>query len=83
MDVFAILDNVKQYAGEKFKIGFVGNGEAFLDWPLLKSYINYIEDYPNISAYTITNGTIRLSDDDIKFLEEHNVKVGFSIDGYK
>ena len=27
MDVFEILDNVKRYAGKKFKIGFVGNGE--------------------------------------------------------
>ena len=32
MNVFAILDNVKEYATQKFKIGFVGNGEGFLDW---------------------------------------------------
>ena len=83
MDVFEILDNVKRYAGEKFKIGFVGNGECFLDWPLLKSYITYIEDHPNISAYTITNGTIRLADEDWIFLEEHKINVGFSVDGYK
>ncbi len=83
MDVFEILDNVKRYAGEEFKIGFVGNGECFLDWPLLKSYIEYIEDCPNISAYTITNGTVRLLNDDWRFLEDHKVNVGFSIDGYK
>ncbi len=83
MDVFEILDNVKRYARKRFKIGFVGNGESFLEWPMLKSYIKYIEDYPNISAYTITNGTIRLSDDDWYFLEEHSINVGFSIDGYK
>lgn len=83
MNVFQILDNVKHYAGEEFKIGFVGNGECFLDWPQLKSYIVYIEDYPNINAYTITNGTIRLSDDDWRFLDKHNINVGFSIDGYK
>ena len=83
MDVFEILDNVKRYAQKKFKIGFVGNGECFLDWPLLKSYIAYIEDSPYISAYTITNGTVRLSDDDWRFLEEHKINVGFSIDGYK
>ncbi len=83
MDVFEILDHVKRYAGEKFKIGFVGNGECFLDWPLLKSYITCIEDYPNISAYTITNGTIRLADEDWIFLEEHKINVGFSVDGYK
>ena len=84
MDVFEILDNVMSYAaGQKFKIGFVGNGECFLDWPLLKSYIAYIEDHPNISAYTITNGTIRLPDDDYRFLERHHINVGFSIDGYR
>ena len=84
MDVFEILDNVISYAaGQKFKIGFVGNGECFLDWPLLKSYIAYIEDHPNISAYTITNGTIQLPDDDYRFLERHHINVGFSIDGYR
>ena len=83
MDVFAILDNVKRYAIGPFKIGFVGNGECFLDFPKLKSYIAYIEDYKNINAYTITNGTVSLLDEDWKFLEEHSVNVGFSIDGYK
>ena len=34
MDVFEILDNVKKYAKGPFKIGFVGNGECFLDWDL-------------------------------------------------
>ena len=83
MDVFEILDNVKAYATGKFKIGFVGNGEPFLDWPMLKSYFQYIEDNPLISAYTITNGTVRLSDEDICFLEDHQINVGFSIDGYR
>ena len=83
MDVFEILDNVKKYAKNSFKIGFVGNGECFLDWPKLKSYITYIEDCPNFAAYTITNGTVALSDEDWQFLDNHNVNVGFSIDGYK
>lgn len=83
MDVFEILDNVKAYARSKFKIGFVGNGEAFLDWPLLKSYIQYIEDTPFISAYTITNGTVILPGEEILFLENHKINVGFSIDGYR
>ena len=83
MNVFEILDNVKKYTQSKFKIGFVGNGEAFLDWPLLRSYIEYIEDCPYISAYTITNGTIDLDDTEWEFLENHNINVGFSIDGYK
>ena len=73
----------ESYTTQKFKIGFVGNGEGFLDWELLKSYIEYIEDNPFISAYTITNGTIRLPDDDIRFLEDHHINVGFSIDGNK
>ena len=83
MDVFCILDNVKAYARHPFKIGFVGNGEAFIDWNRLKEYIMYLDDRPEISCYTITNGTISLSDDDLHFLEKRKVNVGFSIDGYK
>ena len=83
MNVFEILDNVKRYVRKAFKIGFVGNGECFLDWPLLKSYISYLEDSPNIAVYTITNGTINLPEEEWRFLEEHRINVGFSIDGYK
>ncbi|MCR4611711.1 MAG: radical SAM protein [Lachnospiraceae bacterium] len=83
MNVFSILDNVKKYAKGSFKIGFVGNGESFLDWLNLKSYIEYLDGYDNISVYTITNGTVDLSEEDWMFLEEHRVNVGFSIDGYR
>lgn len=83
MNVYDILDNVKRYTSQPFKIGFVGNGECFLDWQQLKSYITYLEDAPNISVYTITNGTVCLSANEWRFLEQHNVNVGFSIDGYK
>ena len=83
MDVYEILDHVKGYAKGGFKIGFVGNGECFLDWQALKSYIAYLEGAPGIGIYTITNGTVRLSEEDLMFLEEHRVNVGFSIDGYK
>lgn len=88
MNVYQILDHVKEYIrkgypGKQFKIGFVGNGECFLDWSALKSYITCLEDTPEISTYTITNGTIRLSEEDLAFLEEHRVNVGFSIDGYR
>lgn len=83
MNVFAILDNVKRYAKGPFKIGFVGNGEPFLDFQKLKSYIAYIEDSKNLSAYTITNGSVSLSEEEWRFLEEHSINVGFSIDGYK
>ena len=83
MNIYEILDNVKNYAKSDFKIGFVGNGECFLVWDQLKSYISYIENYDNISSYTITNGTVSLTDEDWMFLESHNVNVGFSLDGYK
>lgn len=83
MDVFKILDNVKAYAKSKFKIGFVGNGEAFLDWSLLKSYIKYIEDTPLISIYIITDGMVTLPDEEIMFLDDHKINVGFSVDGYR
>lgn len=83
MDIFEILDNVKRYATAPLKIGFVGNGEPFLDWPALKSYILHLSDSPFISTYTITNGTILLSEGDWDFLECQHVNVGFSIDGYR
>ena len=84
MNIYKILDNVIEYAENKnFKIGFVGNGEPFLDLDKLKGYISYLEPYPNISCYTITNGTISLSDEDILFFVNHKVNVGFSLDGYR
>lgn len=83
MDIFKILDNVKQYATHNFKIGFVGDGEAFLDFDKLRSYIEYIVDSPLISAYTITNGTIDLTNEEWYFLEKNRIKVGFSVDGYR
>lgn len=87
MNVFSILDNIKAYVkthgNPSFKIGFVGNGEPLLDWPLLKSCIVYLEDSPHITAYTITNGTIRLPDSEIRFLADHATNLGFSIDGPK
>lgn len=83
MDVIEILRHVKEYAKNTFKIGFVGNGEAFLDFKLLKTYMDFISDNQLIQAYTITNGTVDISDEDICFLEEHKINVGFSIDGYK
>ena len=83
MDIFKILDNVKNYARSKFKIGFVGNGEPFLDWDLLKNYIEYLKYFPNISMYTITNGTVDLADSEWLYLKNSKVKVGISIDGYK
>lgn len=81
MDVAQILENVKLYAKHPFKIGFVGNGEPFLDFDRLREYIEILSDAKDISVYTITNGTINLSDDDWLFLETHDVNVGFSIDG--
>ncbi|MBR4607385.1 MAG: radical SAM protein [Lachnospiraceae bacterium] len=83
MNVFEILDNVKHYAKGSFKIGFVGNGEPLLDWRSLKEYVSYLADDPNIRIYTITNGTVRLPDEEWLFLEKSSVNVGFSIDGYK
>lgn len=81
MDVFQILDQVKEYAKGIFKIGFVGDGEPFLDFPLLESYIKYVATHPNIETYTITNGTIPLNPTQLLFLHAHKVKVGFSLDG--
>lgn len=83
MDISAILQNAIAYARHPFKIGFVGNGEPFLDLPLLKECLQILDGHPLFSAYTITNGTIPLSPEDIRFLEQRHVNVGFSLDGYQ
>ena len=89
MDIFKILDNIRNYIEKNniklFKIGFVGNGEPFLEFEDLHKYISYISDLLKskvISAYTITNGTI-LDRKKIEFLVENNVTIGFSLDGLK
>lgn len=83
MDVLKILEHVREYAHHPFKIGFVGNGEPFLDIERLKEYVSYIGDHAWIRAYTITNGTISLCSADYRFLEAYQINVGFSLDGYR
>lgn len=82
--LYSLLDQILAYGTHPFKIGFVGNGEPFLDYPLLKSYIEYIRNRDKlnrISCYTITNGTISLAKEEWQFLKQANVVVGVSLDG--
>ena len=87
MDVFVILDNIMAYIDcnniEKFKIGFVGNGEPLLEYDELKEYILHISEYlakGRIVAYSITNGLL-VNETKLEFFKKHNVNLGFSIDG--
>lgn len=89
MDVFRILDNIRQHiernAIRSFKMGFVGNGEPLLEFDKLRKYIDHIADLLEsgvVSAYTITNG-ISLSRSMLEYLSANKVNVGFSIDGLK
>lgn len=89
MDVFRILDNIRQHiernAIRSFKIGFVGNGEPLLAFDKLRKYIDHIADLLEsgvVSAYTITNG-VSLSRSMLEYLSANKVNVGFSIDGLK
>lgn len=89
MDVFRILDNIRQHiernAIRSFKIGFVGNGEPLLEFDKLRKYIDHIADLLEsgvVSAYSITNG-ISLSRSMLEYLSANKVNVGFSIDGLK
>lgn len=87
MDIFKILDNIRDYIETNnikvFKLGFVGNGETLLDYPRLEQAILYISDYlqsGKIAAYTISNGLL-LDSVKLKFFKAHHVNVGISIDG--
>lgn len=87
MNTYTILDNItahiEKYGIKVFKLGFVGNGEPLLDYEALCGYIGHISRFlfnGRIAAYTITNGTL-VTDDKLRFFKEHNVNVGFSIDG--
>lgn len=87
MNVYTILNNITHHIDkhsiEVFKLGFVGNGEPLLDYDKLKGYIEHISKYlanGNISAYTITNGTL-VTREMLNFFKMHKVNVGFSIDG--
>ena len=89
MDVFQILDNIRQHiernAIRSFKIGFVGNGEPLLDFDKLCDYIDYVADLLEsgmLSIYTITNG-ILLNRTMVEYLSANKINVGFSIDGPK
>lgn len=86
MNVIKIIDNILEYNNHPFKIGFVGNGEPFLNYHKLESYIKHIlknDTKKRISTYTITNGTINLTPKQWEFLKEANTTIGFSLDGYK
>ena len=87
MDVVAILDNIMEYIDNNgidvFKIGFVGNGEPLLEYDSLKEYILHISDYlavGRIAAYSITYGLL-VDESKLQFFKEHNVNLGFSVDG--
>lgn len=87
MDVFKILDNIRAHIAKHdlklFKLGFVGNGEPFLDFVALCSYIEHIDDLllsGTIAAYTITNGTL-INRERIEYLSAHKVNIGISLDG--
>lgn len=89
MDVIQILDNIRthiqKYSIKTFKLGFVGDGEPLLAFGKLQQYITHIADLlktGQIAAYVITNGTT-VNRSMIEFLTQHNVSIGFSIDGPK
>lgn len=87
MNIIKILDNITRHINkhhiEKFKLGFVGNGEPLLDYNKLKCYVEYINDYlesGRIAAYTVTNGTL-VTREMLEFMKQYKVNVGFSLDG--
>ena len=89
MDILKILDiyrrYIKEYGIEKFTIGYVGNGEPLLSYNMLRRCIESTEDLEKagiLNAYIVTNGTL-LTQEKATFFDQHQVKVGISLDGPK
>ena len=54
-----------------------------LDIERLMEYMAYIQDCENIYSYTITNGTVALTDEVIEFFDSPRINLGVSLDGPK
>lgn len=85
-----IIENIYRYSNqnsiEQFKIGIVGSGEPLLEFEKIKKLVEYvrIQNYSNISFYTITNGTV-LRDEmfDFFYSNQDTISLCFSLDGYE
>ena len=88
LDAKKILDNVIDFVEEKnirpFKIGLVGSGEPLMCYDLITEIVKYSKNFPKLSLYTITNGTL-FNDEMAQFFFEHRgtIHIDFSLDGPK
>ena len=72
---------------EKYRLDFVSGGEPLMGFDIIKETIRYVENFKrtynkNVSLWLCTNSVL-INEDIIKFLSNHNVSIGISIDGRK
>ena len=71
-------DVVNYLIDNQFTDIYIGGGEPFLYFDLIKDIVNELPDF--IKYYTVTNGTV-LTQEIVDFCNEYKIEVGFSYDG--
>lgn len=71
----------------QYRIDFVSGGEPLLGMELIKTTVEYCEEFSRkskkrISIWLCTNGSL-LTDDIVEYFEKHKISIGISIDGRK
>ena len=79
--------NVAFKNSTQYRIDFVSGGEPLLGFEIVKKTIEYVENYvakkgKRVSIWLCTNGSL-LTTQIAKYLSDHNVSIGISIDGRK
>lgn len=76
------VEYLERHDIEKPQVIFYG-GEPLVNWDIVKSVINYISSCNSKVKFNIvTNGTL-IDDEKAKYISEHDVEVGISLDGPK
>jgi uncharacterized protein len=77
------MDFIESITNQKgLRVQLFGAGEPLVAFPILKKFFNNYNNPCNYSFELITNGVL-LTKDIINFLEEHNIEIHLSLDGYK
>ena len=77
------LDFVLKTDNQKKNITFIGGGEPFVSWDLIKWSVEYLEKnkkYDDRLSIGITTNATLFSEDKFQYLKEHNIHIGVSFE---